>query len=80
MSPWSLPPANKTMGITALVLGAWISVYCGISLLRTGLPETRPDNAPSDPRRITTVIGACFLILGVSIFVFAFLHHHHRIH
>jgi hypothetical protein len=59
------------MSITALALGGWISVYCGISLLRTSLPENK--NEASDPRRKLAAAGYILVVLGLIIIARAFL-------
>ena len=62
------------MGITAFALGGWISVYCGVSLLRTSRPENQPDQALSDPRKKLAAIGYGLVVLGLVILARAFLH------
>ena len=65
------------MGISALTLGGWISVYCGISLLRTTLAETPPDQNPSDRRKIFAITGYVLVAIGVAILARAIFHRFH---
>jgi hypothetical protein len=62
------------MGITALALGGWISVYCGVSLLRTCLRENQPNLSPSSPERKLAVIGYTLVIVGLIILARGFFH------
>jgi hypothetical protein len=62
------------MGLTALALGGWITLYCGVSLLRTGLPENQPDHAAADPRKKLAALGYSLIVLGLVILARAVLH------
>jgi hypothetical protein len=59
------------MHISGLDLGAWIMVYMGFMLVRGGIPLSKADGTPGDPRRVVSYIGYGLLVLGVGIFVFA---------
>ncbi len=59
------------MGVTALALGGWISVYCGVSLLRSNLPEMNSE--PQNSRKKLAIAGCVFVILGLVVLARAFL-------
>ncbi len=59
------------MHISGLELGAWITVYMGFMLVRSGVPLPKADGTPADPRRVISYIGYGLLVLGVGIFGFA---------
>jgi hypothetical protein len=59
------------MQISGLDLGAWITVYMGIMLVRSGTSYSKADGMPSDPRRIISYVGYGLVALGIVVFVIA---------
>jgi len=59
------------MHISGLDLGAWATVYMGIMLARSGVPLSKVEGEPADPRRFLSYIGYGLVVLGVIIFIVA---------
>lgn len=59
------------MQISGLDLSAWITVYMGIMLARNGVPLSKAEGEPADPRRFVSYLGYGLLLLGIGLFIFA---------
>jgi hypothetical protein len=55
------------MGITAFDLGAWVSIYFGMGLIRARFPCSRANSADYDLRRKLEVSGCSLLVIGTSV-------------
>ncbi len=57
------------MHLSGLDLGAWITVYMGIMLARNGVPLSKVEGEPADPRRFLVYLGYGLLVMGIGIFI-----------
>ncbi len=63
------------MMITPFDLAAWISIYCGFTLLRSSVPPHRRDSVRFGARRTCACAGYALLFLGVMVLLAAWLQH-----
>jgi hypothetical protein len=61
--------------ITPLALAAWISIYCGFTLLRSSVPPYRRDSVRFGTRRKRAIAGYALLVLGAVGLLAALLGH-----
>jgi hypothetical protein len=66
------------MNITPLDVGAWISICCGLTLLRPVVGPRRHDNACSGHKRV--MVGALLMIVGLAALATALVYHFLRGH
>jgi len=66
------------MNITPLDVGAWISICCGLTLLRPTLGPRRHDNFCSGHKRVMT--GVLLVIVGLAALAAALAYHFLRGH
>jgi len=64
---------DSGMNITPLDLGAWISICCGITLLRSSACPRRHVGLDSDRKRV--VAGALMMIVGLGVLAVALVYH-----
>ena len=66
------------MNITPVDIGAWISICCGLTLLRPTLGPRRHDTFCSGRTRVMT--GALLMIVGLAALVLGLAYHFLRGH
>jgi hypothetical protein len=66
------------MNITPLDVGAWISICCGLTLLRSSAGPRRSENSGSGHKRVIT--GALLMIVGLAALSVTLAYHFLRGH